>query len=72
MEFRGAFGESLLHLSAIQHLHGCERMYKIIQEDMEILEAKAAGVNLGCDGKQGGLLLGDVTCGWWWWDKTGA
>lgn len=47
-------------------------MYKIIQEDVEILEAKAAGVNLGCDGKQGGLLLGDVMCGWWWWDKTGA
>lgn len=42
------------------------------QEDLEILEAKAVDVNLGCDEKQGGLLLGDVTCAWSWWDKIGA
>ena len=42
------------------------------QEDQEILEAKAVSVNLGCDEKQGGLLSGDVTCAWSWWDKTGA
>lgn len=42
------------------------------QEDLEILETKAVNVNLGCDEKQGGLLLGDVTRAWSWWDKTGA
>lgn len=42
------------------------------QEDLEILEMKADNVNLGCDEKQGGLLLGDVTCSWSWWDETGA
>lgn len=42
------------------------------QEDLEILEEKAVSVNLGYDEKQGGLLLGDVTRAWSWWDKNGA
>lgn len=42
------------------------------QEDLEILEGKVVTANLGCGEKQGGHLLGDVTCAWSWWDKTGA
>lgn len=42
------------------------------QEDLEILEVKAVNVNLGCDEKQASLPLGNVTCAWSWWDKTGA
>ena len=43
-----------------------------LQEDLDILEAKTVNVNLGCDEKQGGLLLGDVACAWSLWDKNRA